>query len=66
MESSHRVTEADLSAGAKIVDEVVKVRPTVAPAAPVVTEPVRLPATVTVAVVRNMKREDYTVMRDGR
>ena len=66
VEPSHRVTEADLSPGAKIVDEGVKVREAVAPAALVVTESVRLPSTVTVAVIRNMKRENYTVMRDGR
>jgi pilus assembly protein CpaB len=67
VEPSRRVTEADLSpAFAKIVDEAAKARPVVAPAVPVVTQPVRRPDTVTVAVVRNMKREDYTVMRDER
>jgi pilus assembly protein CpaB len=62
VDPSRRVTEADLSpAAAKVVT-----RPAVAPAAPVVREPVRQPDTATVAVVRNMKREDYIVMRDMR
>lgn len=64
VEPSRRVTEADLSpAFAKNIDEMVKARPA---AAPVATQPVRRPDTATVAVVRNMKREDYTVMRDER
>lgn len=64
VEPSRRVTEADLSpAFAKNIDETVKARPA---AAPVATQPVRRPDTATVAVVRNMKREDYTVMRDER
>jgi pilus assembly protein CpaB len=64
VEPSRRVTEADLSpAFAKNIDEMVKARPA---AAPVATQPVRRPDTATVAVIRNMKREDYTVMRDER
>ena len=64
VEPSRRVTEADLSpAFAKNIDEMVKARPA---AAPVATQPVRRPNTATVAVIRNMKREDYTVMRDER
>lgn len=64
VEPSRRVTEADLSPDfAKNIDEMVKARPA---AAPVATQPVRRPDTATVAVVRNMKREDYTVMRDER
>ena len=61
VDPSRRVTEADLSsAAAKVVT-----RPPVAPAAPVVREPVRQPETATVAVVRNMKRHTVCGHRGG-
>ena len=59
--SSRRITERDLGT-ARVPDEAPVVRP-VAPPPPVVA-PVRRPNTATVAIVRGMKREEYTVIRD--
>lgn len=63
MEHSARVTETDLSPH---ISKAVNDRPVAAPPVPVAAVRVRRPATATVAIVRNMKREDYTVRRDGR
>jgi pilus assembly protein CpaB len=59
--ASRRVTEKDLGEGRNIVERVVAPPP---PPAPVVKAPPPPPTnTVTVAIVRNMKREEYTVRR---
>lgn len=66
LEPSARVTESDLSPQTSKTINEVPVRPVVAPPVPVAAQPVQRPETTTVAIVRNMKREDYTVRRDGR
>jgi pilus assembly protein CpaB len=59
---SRRVTEKDLGDGRSIVQRVVAPPPP--PPAPAVQAPPPPPAnTATVAIVRNMKREEYTVRR---
>jgi hypothetical protein len=59
--NSRRVTEKDLGEGRAIVERPVAPPP---PPAPVVKAPPPPPTnTVTVAIVRNMKREEYTVRR---
>jgi pilus assembly protein CpaB len=61
----HRVTEKDLGEGREIIVERVAAIPP-PPPAPVVRAPPPPPSnTVTVAIVRNMKREEYTVRRSG-
>lgn len=61
-ESSRRITERDLGAP-RAPDEPPVVRP---PTPPPVVKPVqRLDDTVTIAIVRGMKREEYAVRRDG-
>jgi pilus assembly protein CpaB len=60
--NSRRVTEKDLGEGRAIVER--PVAPPPPPPAPVVKAPPPPPTnTVTVAIVRNMKREEYTVRR---
>ena len=59
-----RVTERDLSPlGAKLIEEP-QVRAVPPPPPPVVT-PVSKPNTTLIAIVRGMKREEYTVRRYG-
>jgi len=59
--ASRRVTEKDL--GERRVEHVVTPPPAPPPPAPVVKAPPAPTNTVTVAIVRNMKREEYTVRR---
>jgi pilus assembly protein CpaB len=58
--ASRRVTEKDLGEGRNVVERVVAPPP---PPAPVVKAPPPPTNTATVAIVRNMKREEYTVRR---
>src|SRR5262249_20702340 len=61
--SSRRVTEKDLGEGRPIIEKVVTAPP---PPPPVVAAPPAPPSnTTTVTIVRNMKREDYTVRRSA-
>jgi pilus assembly protein CpaB len=61
--SNRRITERDLGT-VRVPDEPPVVRP-IAPPPPPVAAPARRPAnTATVAIVRGMKREEYTVVRD--
>jgi pilus assembly protein CpaB len=62
--SNRRITERDLGT-VRVPDEPpVVVRPIAPPPPPVVAPARRPPNTATVAIVRGMKREEYTVMRD--
>jgi pilus assembly protein CpaB len=61
---SHRVTERDLGEGRGPVEPVAAPPP--APPPPAAKAPPPAPTnTVTVAIVRNLKREEYTVRRSG-
>jgi pilus assembly protein CpaB len=59
---SHRVTEKDLGGGRSVVERVASPPPAAVVAAPPPPPPQRS-NTATVTIVRNMKREDYTVRR---
>ena len=62
--TGRRVTEKDLGEGRGISERKVAVAPP-PPPPPVVAAPPPPLTTVTVAIVRNMKREEYTVRRTG-
>ena len=63
-DAGRRVTERDLGRiDAKTTGEVVRTPPPPPPAAPVAAAPVQASNTAKVAIVRNNKREEYTVRR---